>query len=169
MRSYLFPQLGKQVLGDGYVKLPSLGKMPIHQSTLRLRSGLTVSGVEPSRSFPDGFKAKQARVVKRASGYYVMIWLQSELSVPELTVTGKAVGIDVGLEYFLSTSEGTPIERPVFFVDLQSELKLLQRRLKNKVKGSNNWKKVQNKVSRLHERIANTRVDFHLKVAQSYL
>ena len=50
-------------------------------------------------------------------------------------------------------------------MDLQRKLKLLQRRLKNKVKGSKNWKKAQAKVSRLHERIANTRKDFHFKVA----
>ncbi|MFK8186019.1 MAG: RNA-guided endonuclease InsQ/TnpB family protein [Phormidesmis sp.] len=53
MRSFVFPQLGKHPLGEGVVKLPSLGWMKIRQS----------------RPYPDGFAVKQARVVKRASGF----------------------------------------------------------------------------------------------------
>ncbi len=75
------------------------------------------------------------------------------------------VGVDVGLEYFLSTSDGLQLERPTFFVNLQRKLKLLQRRLKRKQIGSANWKKVQAKVSRLYEQIARTRRDFHFKAA----
>ena len=37
--------------------------------------------------------------------------------------------------------------------------------MKNQKKGSSNWKKACKKVSRLHERISNTRKDFHYKVA----
>jgi putative transposase len=71
----------------------------------------------------------------------------------------------VGLEYFLSTSDGLQVKRPKFFVEMQRQLKLLQRRLKRKQIGSNNWRKVQHKVARLYERIANTRKDFHFKTA----
>ena len=53
MRSILFPQLGQDPLGDGWVKLPSLGKIRLRQS----------------RPYPDGFGVKQARVLRRASGY----------------------------------------------------------------------------------------------------
>ncbi len=42
---------------------------------------------------------------------------------------------------------------------------MLQRRLKNKTKGSKNWLKVQNKVACLHEKVANTRRDWHFKLA----
>ena len=149
MRSFVFPQLGKNLLGQGRVKLPMLG-------TVRLRQ---------SRPYPQGFQVKQARVVKRASGYYVMLTFQAALAIGEPPLDGKALGIDVGLEYFLSTSDGVQIERPKFFVDLQRQLKLLQGRLKKKVKGSNNWKKQQAKISRLHEHINRKRRDFHFKVA----
>jgi putative transposase len=47
------------------------------------------------------------------------------------------------------------------------KLKLLQRRLKHKTKGANNWLKLQNKIARLHEKVANTRRDWHFKLAQS--
>ena len=149
MKSFAFPQLGKNPLGEGWVKLPSIGKVHIHQS----------------RPYPEGFDVKQARIVKRASGFYLMLCFQRDVSIPDVPLSGQFVGVDVGLEYFLSTSDGLQIRRPRFFVDLQSQLKLLQRRLKNMIKGSKNWKKMQLKISRLYERISNTRKDFHFKVA----
>jgi putative transposase len=45
------------------------------------------------------------------------------------------------------------------------KLKLLQRRLKKKTKGSSNWLKLQNKIALFHERIANTRRDWLFKLA----
>lgn len=149
MHSFVFPQLGKHPLAEGVVKLPSLGNVRIRQS----------------RSYPDGFDVKQARVVKRASGFYLMLTFQSEASVPDVPLVGHFVGADVGLEYFLSSSDGLQIARPKFFVEMQRKLKLLQRRLKGKQLGSVNWKKQQKRVARLHERIANTRKDFHYKAA----
>ncbi|MEB3289660.1 MAG: transposase [Leptolyngbya sp.] len=149
MRSYSFPQLGKNPIGEGFVKLPSLGRVAIRQS----------------RPYPEGFVVKQARVVKRASGYYLMLTFQADIAVPEPPLVGHVVGVDVGLEYFFSTSDGIQLERPKFFVGLQRKLKSLQRRLKRKQMGSANWKKAQTKVARLHEQIANTRKDFHFKAA----
>lgn len=149
MRSFSFPQLGKSPLKSGAVQLPGLGWMAIWQS----------------RPYPEGFTAKQARVVKRASGYYVMLSLQADIAIPEPPLVGHVVGVDIGLEYFLSTSDGLQLKRPKFFVDLQRKLKLLQRRLKRKQIGSAHWKKAQARVARLHEQIANTRKDFHFKAA----
>jgi putative transposase len=149
MRSFSFPQLGKVPLRGGAVKLPGLGWVAIRQS----------------RPYPEGFVVKQARVVKRASGYYVMLSFQTDIVIPDPPLVGHVVGVDVGLEYFLSTSDGLQLKRPKFFVDLQRELKLLQRRLKRKQNGSANWKKAQAKMARLHEQIARTRKDFHFKAA----
>ena len=149
MGSFVFPQLGKNPLSDGVVKLPSLGAVKMHQS----------------RPYPEGFDVKQARVVKRASGFYLMLTFQADIAVPEPVRAGRFVGVDVGLEYFLSTSDGSQEARPKFLVSMQRKLKLLQRRLKNKELGSANWKKQQRKIARLHERISNTRKDFHYKQA----
>lgn len=149
MRSFVFPQLGKNPLSEGVVKLPSIGAVRIRQS----------------RSYPDGFEVKQARVVKRASGFYLMLTFQADLPVPEVPLIGNFVGVDVGLEYFLSTSDERKVARPKFFVDMQRKLKLLQRRLKGKQIRSANWLVQQQKIARLYERIANTRKDFHYKQA----
>lgn len=149
LRSFVFPALGKNPLGHGSIKLPNIGAVRFRQS----------------RPYPEGFQVKQARIVKRASGFYLMLCFQADLSIADPPLGSHFVGVDVGLEYFLSTSDGLQVERPKFFVDMQRQLKLLQRRLKRKKLGSANWLKAQKKVALLHEQIANTRKDFHFKVA----
>jgi putative transposase len=53
----------------------------------------------------------------------------------------------------------------VFFSYYTPSLKLLQRRLKNKQKGSRNKHKLNRKIARLHQRISDTRKDWHFKLA----
>jgi putative transposase len=149
MRSLLFTQLGVNPLKGNQVKLPGVGWVK-----MRL-----------SRPIPDGFVAKQAQVVKTASGWYVMLTLQADIDVPNIPPSGQPIGIDLGLKSFLATSTGEQVARPRFFVDLQRQLRLLQQRASHKKLGSNNWRKAQAKVARLHEHIHNTRKDFHFKLA----
>jgi len=149
MRSFVFPQMLKNSVSDEGIKLPQLGLVKVRWS----------------RDIPEIFQVKQARIVRKASGYFVMLSLQADVDIPAVMPHGHPVGIDVGLEYFLSTSDGEPVKRPRFFNDLHRKLKSLQRRLKNKQKGSANWLKLQKKISRVHQRIADTRKDWHFKLA----
>jgi putative transposase len=149
MKSFVFPQLKGEIIKANRVKLPQLGWVKFHQS----------------RPIPDGFVVKQARVVRRASGYFVMLSLQLDVNIPGISFHGHPIGVDVGLESFLATSEGTLIARPKFFKSLQRQIELLQRRLRNKKLGSNNCKKLNAKIARLHQKISDTRKDFHLKTA----
>jgi putative transposase len=149
LKSFVFPQMLKNCLAQGKIKLPQLG-------WLRLRQ---------SREYPDGFTPKQARIIKKASGYYINICFQLDALVPDNPVGLKSMGIDTGIESFVATSEGDLIKAPRFLFKGLRELKLLQRRLKHKKKGSSNWLKLQNRIARLHEKVANTRRDWHFKLA----
>lgn len=149
MRSFLFPQMLKNCISKEGIKLPQLGLVKVRWS----------------REIPDLFKVKQARVVRKASGYFVMLSLQAEVEIPDVPFHGHSIGIDVGLEYFLSTSDGLEIKRPRFFDALHSKLKSLQRRLKAKHSGSQNWKRLCRKIARVHQRIADYRKDWHFKLA----
>lgn len=149
MRSFLFPQLGKDPLRGNCINLPSIGSVKMRVS----------------RPVPDGFILKQVRVLRRASGWYAMLALQADVDLPQPIPHGNAVGISLGLEKFLATSFGEAIAQPRFFVNTQRKLKLLQKRVSHKVLDSNNWRKAQKKVSRLHEYISNCRKDFHFKLA----
>ncbi len=156
LRSFIFPQLGKNPVRNDAIKLPQFGWIKWRQH----------------RPIPDGMEVKQARVVKQATlraatptGYFVMLSLQLDINIPDTPASGHPIGIDLGLDKFLATSEGELINRPRFFKTLQSKLKLLQRRLKNKKKGSSSWQKLNQKIARLHQQVQDTLQDWQFKLA----
>jgi len=149
LRSYVYPQLGKEVVKGNFVKLPQLGWVRFKKS----------------REIPEGFKVKQARVVRKASGYFVMLSLQLDVDVPQPFPHSYPRGLDLGFDKFVVTSDGLEVKRPRFLKSLQRKLKLLQRRLKNKQKGSNNRHKMNRKIARVHQRVSDSRKDWHFKLA----
>lgn len=118
-----------------------------------------------SRPALEGFEAKQLRVVRRATGYYVMIVFGSDVDVPEVQPHGEPLGVDVGIESYLATSAGKLIANPRFFVNGQRKLKSLPYQLQRRIKGSSRWLKLQKKIARHHEYLANARKDFQFKLA----
>ncbi len=152
-KSFMFPQFKDNPINGNVIKLPKIGEVPINLH----------------RPIPDGFKVKQVRVLSKVRGtqWYVVVTLESDVSIPDVPFHGRAIGIDLGLERFLTTSDDYVAERPKFFKSEQRKLKLLQRRAARKQKGSRNWEKAQTKVARMHHRIANRRKDFHLKTAHN--
>ncbi len=89
-------------------------------------------------------------------------------TVPELLPVDEvksAVGIDVGLEKFLTTSEGEAIPIPQFYRKAQDKLATAQRVMSRRVKGSKNWEKAKHKVALLHLHLSRCRKEFHLSVA----
>jgi putative transposase len=70
--------------------------------------------------------------------------------VPPIGFWGRAVGADIRLLDYLVTSDGFRLPRPKFFKDLESELKLLQKRLARKKKRSKNYEKARKKIEKLH-------------------
>ncbi|MEG5041979.1 MULTISPECIES: transposase [unclassified Microcoleus] len=149
MRSLVFPQMGVEPIKNSAVKLPKIGWVQFRQS----------------REVPSEAILKQVRVVKRVSGWYAMLALQWDVSIPDIIPHGNPVGLDVGLTNFIATSDGLLIKRPKFFIDAERKLKLLQQSVSRKRLGSNNWKKAQKKVALLHEYVANCRKDWHRKLS----
>lgn len=150
-KSFVFPQFKNNPINGFTIKLPKMGDIPINLH----------------RPIPNGFVVKQVRVLSKVRGtqWYVVVTIESSVSIPDAPVHGRAIGIDLGLERFLTASDGSFQERPKFFRSMQGKLKLLQRRASKKKKRSKNWEKAQIEVARMHNRIANRRKDFHLKTA----
>ena len=149
LRSFVFPQLNKNPISVNSIKLPGLKEVKWRMS----------------RPIPDGFIPKQARIVRKASGYFVMLSLQLNVDVPNPLPHGYPRGLDLGYDKFVATSDGKEIKRPRFLKTLQYKLKLLSRRLRNKQKGSNNRALLNQKIARLHQRISDTRKDWHFKLS----
>jgi putative transposase len=150
-KSLLFPQFKENPVTNLHVLLPKIGAIPLKKH----------------RPIPTGFVVKQVRILRKADQWYASISLQCDVSVPCPTPQGHPIGVDVGLEKFLATSDGVLVKPPKFFKSLQSKLKLLQRRLSRKKKRSKNYEKQRIKVARIHHQIDNTRKDFHYKQAHA--
>jgi putative transposase len=150
-KSLLFPQFKENPVTNWHIKLPKIGAIPINLH----------------RPIPHGFAVKQVRILRKADRWYASISLQCDVTLPNPMPVGHPIGIDIGLEKFLATSDGIVVKPPKFFKSLQSKLKLLQRRLSRKQKRSKNYEKARLKVARLHHKIDNTRKDFHFKQAHA--
>ncbi|PPT07671.1 Mobile element protein [Geitlerinema sp. FC II] len=115
---------------------------------------------------------KRVRILRRADGYYVQfcIKLDPRLTVSKpLTPSQKAVGIDVGLKYFLADSQGNIEPIPQFYRKAEKRLKRLNRQKSKKFrKGqpqSQSYRKARQRYARQHLRVSRQREEFAKRVA----
>jgi len=155
LRSFVYPRINCPKAGahlnKGVLKLSKIGQMPVIMH----------------RPIPDGFTLKTCTVVHKADGWYCCIDLQDE-TVPEpipLDEVKRAVGIDVGLKEFLTTSVGEVVPIVRTYRKTQSHLARQQRKLARKQKGSCRCNKQKNKIARIHQRIGRIRENFHYNTA----
>ncbi|MEH2272287.1 MAG: transposase [Nostoc sp.] len=150
-KSLLFPQFKESPVVGNHIALPKIGIIPINLH----------------RPIPNGFVVKQVRIINSSDRWYASISIQCDVNVPNPIPHGHPIGVDVGLNKFLATSDGVLVKPPKFFKVMQSKLKLLQRRLSRKKKRSKNYEKQSILVARVHHTIDNTRKDFHFKQAHA--
>jgi putative transposase len=81
----------------------------------------------------------------------------------------KIVGVDVGLKDFLTTSEGETVAIPQHYRKAQKPLKVIQKRLSRRKKGSNRRLKTIKELGKQHKIIADKRSYFHFKTANNLL
>jgi putative transposase len=147
--SFTYPQSGFSLSANkkGYqrVKLSKIGN-------IRVKLHRAVQG-----------KIKTCLIKREVDKWYVCFSCKVEPKI--LPKTGKAVGIDVGLEKFAALSDGTLIENPRFFRESEAKLKREQRKLSRKQKGSNSRKKQKIKLAKIHRKIKNQRKDFLQKLS----
>jgi putative transposase len=82
-------------------------------------------------------------------------------------ITGRMVGIDLGLKDLFILSDGQVVNNPKWFRENQSKLKIAQQHLSRKKKGSKRREKQRIKVARIHEKIKNQRMNFHHEVSSA--
>lgn len=101
---------------------------------------------------------RQATISRTPTGkYFASILAETGAPVPEKKSVKEAttIGIDLGLKSFLVGSDGTTFDNPRHLQKAMDRLKYIQSRF-SKYKG----KKQKQKLSRLHEEVANKRRDF---------
>jgi len=114
-------------------------------------------------------KIKQVIVKRYKSGdWYALISVDKEVPLVTKAIE-KVIGLDMGIKFFLSDSDGRQIENPKFYKKTLERIKIAQRKLSRKKKGSNNCKKQILRLAKLHQRLTNQRDDFLHKLSRFYV
>jgi putative transposase len=108
---------------------------------------------------------KRVRLVRRADGYYVQFLVSVENKV-DTQLTGKMVGLDVGIHMFYTDSKGHTEPNPKFYRTSEKRLKFRQRRVSRKKKGSANRRRAINRLGRVHLKISRQREEHAKRVAR---
>ena len=141
-QSYQIPQ--RCEVSDKSVKIPKLGlvKAKIHRNFTAKAGTWTIS--------------------KNHSGqYFVSIITDEE---PRLKrKSDNRIGIDLGIKTFATCSNGDKISNPKWLRRQSKHLAFTQRQASHKVKGSQNRKKANLKVAKIHQKIVNQREDWQHK------
>jgi len=156
-RSFTYPQASLDWIDGNKIKLPKIGAVKVIWH----------------RELPKGFKVKSAILTRKADGWYITLLLQDDL-VPEQTIDvdptwDNSIGVDMGLEHFAADSEGELIDYPRFLRQAESKLAKLQQKRDARPKGSIARKRLNQRIARLHQKIARQRYQFHCETANQLL
>ncbi|GGI92145.1 RNA-guided endonuclease InsQ/TnpB family protein [Deinococcus wulumuqiensis] len=89
-----------------------------------------------------------------------------EVAKNPLPATGSSVGVDVGTTWFAITSDGEFVENPRHLKNGLRKLRVQQRTVTRRKKGSNRRRKAVKLVAKTHQKIRRQRLDFHHKTAR---
>ena len=105
-------------------------------------------------------KIGKVTITKTPSGkYFVSVFTEEEYITP-IKKTDKSVGVDMGLKDLLVTSDGETFNNNRYTRRYECKLAKAQQYLSRKNKGSRGFENQRLKVTRLHEKIANSRADY---------
>jgi putative transposase len=157
---------------DGRSKYPNFkkkhhgGSAEFTKSAFRWRDGnlFLAKCSEPlpivwSRELPAGCEPSTVTVKLSASGqWHVSLLVNTDIE--KLPKIDKAIGLDVGINSLIATSDGDKISNPKHFNRLRKKLKKVQKALARKQNGSKNRQKARLKAAKVHGQISDSRKDF---------
>ncbi len=142
--SFCYPQSGFSLTGNK-LTLSKIGKVKIKLSR------------------PVIGKVKTCQIKQECGKWFVILTV--ETACEPLPKTGEFVGIDAGISAFMTLSDGTEIDNWKYYESTQKRLRIAQRRIARRKKGSNRRRKAVLVLRKIHQKIKNQRSDFQHKVA----
>ncbi len=123
-----------------------------------------------SRDITSNWEIRTVTITRDIDHWYVSVLLRDE-TIPDYHPKPESqlktiVGCDVGIKKIAALSNGEMIPNPKIAQKLERRLKIRQRRLSRKKKGSNNWQKAGKVVAKVHRDIRRRRQDFQWKIGQ---
>jgi putative transposase len=145
--SFRFPAPAQVKLEHHHITFPKLGRMRFYRS----------------RDIVGDIKNYTVR--RRGRCWSVSIQVETELVFNGVQRPNNAIGLDMGIKHFVTTSDGDHIAPLNSFRKLSHTLAIAQRRQSRKKKYSQNWRKSGSWVTRIHQKITDTRRDFQHKLS----
>jgi putative transposase len=143
--SFTYPQSGFRLDGDK-LHLAKIG-------SVRLRL-----------SRPVEEKIKTCTIKRQPDGWFVIFTVEDEAH--PLPQRSEQIGIDVGLLSFATLSDGTEVDNPRYYREAQKQLRIAQRKVSRRKKGSHRRRKAVQLLARVHQHVRNQRADFHHKISR---
>jgi len=126
-----------KILGNNKIQVPVIGVLKTYE---RLPEVLT----------------KSCTISRQADRWFISFRFDVEQQESNNT---DVVGVDLGVKNLATFSTGEVISGAKSYKKYEAKLSRMQWLNRNKIIGSNNWKKAQMAVARLHRKIANIRKD----------
>ena len=130
-----------------------------------MRIGKCVFRYHKSRKF-DVDSVKTVTIKRdRVGDLWLCVVAKAERFELNIAKTGKTAGFDFGLKTYLTASDSTKTQSPLFFNRNSRKVKKANRNLSRKKKGSNNRHRARLNHARVHRRVANQRRDYYWRLA----
>ncbi|WP_030454226.1 RNA-guided endonuclease InsQ/TnpB family protein [Herbidospora cretacea] len=107
--------------------------------------------------------------VKREGDRWFVIVSCDDVPAAPLPATGDAVGIDLGVAWLLTTSDGKHIPNPRHLAASAGRLAAAQQELTRKQRGSGRRRKTVTRIAALHAKVGRQRLDYAHKAANLLL
>lgn len=129
-----------------------------------IKQCLRINGL---KQIKDDYDIANAKLVKKASGYYIKLTCFEYIKPSVFSNTVKKdIGLDFGIKDSIITSDGIKFK---VFIEESERLKRLQIKFAKTKKGSNNRYKLKLKIQKEYERITNRRDDAGNKIVNFLL
>lgn len=114
-------------------------------------------------------RCKQIRITRNKLDQYFVIF--SCINVPKniLPKTNKEIGIDLGINSFITTNNGISYHHPKPYKTSLEKMQFLQRKLQKCQKNSNNRIKIKKSLTKINNKIVNIREDFQYKLCNKLI
>ena len=137
-------QNGTITVGENFIKLPKIGKVKAKIHRLPL----------------EGWSIKSATVSQDSDRkFYASVLFEFEQAVTPISKIDKVLGLDYKSDGLYMDSEGNTPPNHKYYRQGQEKLAKAQRKLKHMEIGSNNYRKQQQRIAKVHKHIASQRLD----------
>jgi putative transposase len=170
-----FPAFRRASNFNSFQFKPNVAKLEVNRTSSKKRCyshvyfpGIGTMRYLDSRALSFDAEIRTVTVLKEVDGWYMSVLVVLKDELPELNeAVNSSVGIDVGINKLVSLSDGSFIENPRFATSkkVRRQMRIRQRRVNRKVKGSKNRAKAGVKVAILHKQIADRREAYQWQAA----